>query len=312
MRLTEILDIIKQCRPNLSVKHVPQPKTNLIEVREPGVLFDALEEMRPTGVFGSEFNQLDALALRAPERGDLVVAQDVFNTMNSAIASIRGAGDVLVTRLAQLSTLSDHTIAVLLPSTPNLSEVGDLVCRIGKMLEQAVSNEHVNGNVRSEGFDRGSSWIYIALGSLGALKLVKGIVKLLYDIERYRLDLERQRQGLEMGEFSIELLRKYQSEVGEKLIMFRSSQLEELLEKCGVPASENELKARIDKSVIKELDALLRMGVEFHSALPAPDKDAEALPAAKQLRELLALPDSDNQSGDVSESDERGHSKGES
>jgi len=118
-----------------------------------------------------------------------------------------------------LGTEVAESVVAKLPATMNIDEAAKTMSNLNLALEQALVNPSINGLIELIGFDRGSNWMEIGLGSMLALQFLAGMIRLIYDSRNKEIELEAKR----------EMIRhiKVQNDVKEKVLEAVNAELAE-------------------------------------------------------------------------------------
>jgi len=186
---------------------------------------------------------------------------------------------------ASLASQSAESVYIKLPETKNITEITSYLNRIDKAIGQVVHNEAINGKVELGGWERGSLWIEVAVGSVLAVKVIgvaawSGAV-VWKKVQEAKLHAEY-----------------------AKGLSLRNGFLEEILD-----AAQNHIKATVDaeakaladanlkgperqevleraKFTIREFAEMMEKGAEIHPGLQAPEQVRNLFPDTKNILSL--------------------------
>lgn len=190
--------------------------------------------------------------------------------------------------LAQLVPKEDESsIQIKLPDPQDFHEAVGFMADIEKVITQNVVNPTIQGRVTLVGWQTGSFWLTLLLGSPAAVVLVGGLASaaaLVYRKYKEAEVIDKLVEGLEIKNESLEDLRKGMRRAIDVMIENEAQKLKGEHFKGGTDAEQTE---RLKLAITTFAD-LIQKGAEIHPALTAPENVKNVFPDFDKL--LLSGP----------------------
>ena len=169
MRLRDIQQVLSDRIDELQL--VAKDLSGSIEIRGSERVLEALEDLENTGVFKQEITALlseSVIVNNVAER--IVVPPPIHQNFHNTLTRLHQKATILLEILNEFIGEQDpHSIGVKLPPRLDLEQTAEIIRDLNKLLQQALVNPDTNGTIALQGFDRGSEWLEIGLGSVTAL-----------------------------------------------------------------------------------------------------------------------------------------------
>ena len=248
----------------------------------------AARRIKETGTLQEETAAvLSITAIANSAMDEVVVNNDIYTSFNSALQSLRKSATLLQRVLSDtLPPQEEDTISVKLPPDLDLKGLAKTSTDLDKVLTQALVNPYVKGEIELLGFDQGSEWLDISLGSTLAFKLLAGMVNLVSMFRTKEVEIGAKKEMVRNLKIQNDAMEEIQRALQHELDEYRQQSLQELFEVGGIPVEENELRERVKHSV-KLLSDLISRGLEVHPSLVAPAEIRKNFPDPRKL--LAAL-----------------------
>jgi hypothetical protein len=184
----------------------------------------------------------------------------------------------------------DNTVYVRLPDSTDLKEVTDTMREFEKLLGQVVYHPKINGNIVLAGWEKGSLWMEILLGTTLAATVVAHVVKSAAIAYRRILDnkmISSQIDGLQAKAESMHDIKNGLKIHLEMLVDAEARQIYYSYYKSSDGPEDNEQIERLKHSV-KTLAELMNKGAEVQPGLLLPPEIKSEFPDMKNLPALTS------------------------
>jgi hypothetical protein len=275
MRLQEQLAIIRRALPLLGVKVEWLKPDNLLHAKGKAVIAHALRTLGKLPYFEKEVGVLLAFHTFSVDDEEIVLDSGSHAVWQSTFPLI-GVRLRLLHQSLELAVAGadQHSIAVRLPDTTSLEGISTAISDVEQILRPVLEAKGAGTTISVRGFDTGSMWVVIALGSAAALIFVRNICNAAKEI--LAVVLEVGRSGLSLKRMGVEaaLLEAIQGQLEEKRpVMVRK--LAEKIEKQEFgEVQDNERIGRIGRS-IDLLAKLYQKGAEIRPAIESVKEEPE-------------------------------------
>lgn len=298
MRLQVIRKILELYRINLVVTVNNTGATSRVSDIQKAI--NAVKEIEKTGVLKKEIRAIKNIpAIYENPLDSITISNSEVNQINVSFANIRNQANTLFQALTDfIGEETEDTVLFKIPESKNLAEVSDLLNRIQQILEQLLVNECIQGKVEFSGFQSGSSWIKIIVGSTIALNFLGGVVDLVFNFRNDQLNFAAKEKMIQDLDFQLAAKEEALDAIRKEKEAAFNSYLSNLKRDTGIPDNDHEFNERMKYS-INQLKELMDMGLEVHPSLESsPDvrqKFPDALETAKTLKLLSPAEDEDSE-----------------
>lgn len=285
MRLQQQLAIVERALPvlaNMAWENAP----NGLTTGNKSAVAGALKELTLLPYFVQLIGPLLTFHTFAVDGDQIFLDHASHHEWNTSYIQILTRLQIMKEALSfALPKTEEHSIAVRLPETASLDEISKMVVDIDQILRPLVEAPRAKVDIRVRGFDTGSMWILVALGSAAAVCIVRNLCKAAKEVLSLELEAERNRLSLKRMSVEQSILDTIQAQVDKT----RRAQIRELAEAIDLQdfdeKPENERIARIDRS-IDLLVKLNQKGGEIRQAIePVRADHEEQYPDIKGLLE---------------------------
>lgn len=184
-------------------------------------------------------------------------------------------------------SLDDKSVSIKLPDSYDVIEIGEIYKKIGKSLNQVITKEPINGNLKLSNFDNGSLWIDIMLGTTAAVHVFASIVwSASYCMKEYK-KLKLIEIEYEKNEISLENLKNIKDMNKELMKKYVEKESENILtEHYEITGQEDPDFLERMKNTIIEFSKLIEKGTEVHPALEVANEIKHEFPDLSKLEFL--------------------------
>jgi hypothetical protein len=247
MRLLKVRHILSNNVDKLRVSSKQIPNSPNVTLSGFRAGLEAAIVIQNTGVLQQETKELLSIAeVRNSALKEIVVHRDTGTIFVSAMETLRThAGIILNTFNEFLGKEEIDTINIKLPTARNLDDVAKTLSNLNLALEQSLVNTFVNGQVQLIGFDRGSNWLEIGLGSIVALQFLGGMVRLIYESRNKEIELEAKREMIRHLKLQNEVKEKVFEAVNKELEDHYAQSVDNLLSMAEIRDPEPEYRKRL-------------------------------------------------------------------
>lgn len=229
----------------------------------------------------------------------LVVNEETYRSFTTHLSRLRDSAQLLAPALEGIQTVEDEfTLGVKIPEQIDLDQLSRSIGILDSALNQALLNPNVEGTPRFIGFDRGSDWILIALGSRIAANLIKKMVDQYFTWRERLAEIAQKEETIRSLRLSNDAKEKVgdilTSALEEERSSYKRALDDELLKTANMPAKAHEEKKRI--LIARDLFwDLMERGIEMHLQLSDGTSKANEQKGAKLSgRERKSLPPASN------------------
>jgi hypothetical protein len=289
MRLRLIQKVLEATVNNLQISVEGVSGNSNLRVSGIQSVFSAVKKIEETGVLQTEVQQVLSSIVFETNLDSLVIDHGNYSVLTTSLNTLRERSTSLFNALHDLiQDDSQETVSFKLPDLIKFDELSHLIEDLKKILEQSFVNEYIDGKVDFLGFDRGSAWMELAVGSLLAVQILGGMVKFIQD----SIDFQQKHKAKEIMLKDLDVQADARKQISEalkkELDLFVDQGIQSLLQQAGVPKDNNELKARFEYS-IKTLSQWIERGLEVHPSLTAPPETQRLFPDAERILESMKL-----------------------
>lgn len=245
---------------------------------------DALINLETLDFLSNDINQIKNLSsiyyCRLPK---VIVENSTYTIFTNPFNSIRIKCNAVLQGINQaIPEQNPYSISVKLPPINNLSDLSKFTSELDKTLNQAITNDYINGQVQLQNFDSGSYWYEIILGSEAALVFIGSLVWSAAVIRKkiYEGDLVKQRvRALDVKNAGLEAIEKA---LEDKLKQDCETEARILVEQNNLKNYDPEFLERLKHSVLT-MAKLLIQGAEIHQPIIAPEEVKNLFPDYSKL-----------------------------
>jgi hypothetical protein len=287
MRLRDIAELLRTTLPTFAFHSAGQTGNNWYVTGYRAAVLSA-RKLNDAGVLVKDTSRMLSITEIAQHvENEITVSANAYNSFNGAMQRVRQRGEILLETLDEmLEGEAAEQIAIRLPDETDLSDVGELLQLLEKLLNQVVVNEYVKGEVRLISFDRGSNWLELYLGTIAAVSAVGAIVRLIYQMGVKALDLASRREVFRSLKLETDLAAAAERALeAEFAATFEAGALH-VVKVAGAPEADNDFRERI-KYVVDTLTPLVNRGLLIRASLTAPPETQAEFPEPRLIAEAI-------------------------
>jgi hypothetical protein len=250
---------------------------------------NAVHKIERTGVLKEEVQQILSIDISTTNSDSLVVSSKTYSSFSSSLSSLQDRSNCLCLALRDLIQ-DDSQVAVSfkLPESIQLEEITHLIEDLKKVLEQSLVNQYVDGKISFQGFDRGSAWLEIGLGSVFAIETLGRMVQFIQNLIEAQKNQKAKELMIQDLELQIEARQSFNEALTKELNSFTDSGIKQLLREAGAPENDHELGERFKYS-IQTLSKWMERGLEVHPSLTSTPETQRLFPDAERILEAMKL-----------------------
>ena len=284
MRLRDIQQVLTDTIGELQIRTRVVEGSNDKEIRGSRRILEAIEALKPTGIFQEEIAILLSVSVIVNNVSDsIVVPLSAYQRFDKTLALLRERATVFLKVLDEFIDEQDpHSIGVKLPPRLDLKQTADTILDLNKLLQQALVNDDTDGTITLQGFDRGSEWLEIGLGSATALAFFSQMVQFYFCVKEKDIEIEGKREVVRTMGLGNDLLEKINESLTQSFDTYREQELNKLL------GDENERNERIKLSV-NLLETLMDKGLQILPSLSAPEETKLSFSPPKQVEQTKQI-----------------------
>ena len=285
MRLRDIQQVLTGTVDALQITGNSISGSQDVEIQGTRQALEAIEALKQTEIFTREITALlSESAIVNNVRDTIVVPPSIYSNFVNTLASLRERASVFLGVLNEFIGEQDpHSIGVKLPPRLDLEQTADTIRDLDKLLQQALVNPDTDGTITLRGFDRGSEWLEIGLGSATALTFLSQMVQFYFRVREKNVEIEGKREVVRTMGLGNNLLEGINKSLTQSFDTYREQELNKLLGK------NNEQNERI-KLGANLLKTLMDKGLQILPSLSAPEETKLSFSPPKQIEQVKQIP----------------------
>lgn len=284
MRLRDIQRVLSNTVDELHIVTKDIRDANNIEIHDSRRALEAIEALEDTGIFKQEITALlshSAIVNNVAER--IVVPLPIYQGFHDILARLQQKGTILREVLNEFIGEQDpHSVGVKLPPRLDLEQTAEIIRDLDKLLQRALVNPDTNGTIALQGFDRGSEWLEIGLGSVAALTFFSQMIQFYFRTKEKAVEIEGKREFVRTIRLKNDTLEDVNKALSEELETYREQELNKLLGK------NNEQNERIKLS-LDLLKVLMDKGLQIRPSLTAPEETQLSFSPPEQIEQVRQI-----------------------
>lgn len=287
MKIKQLKDIISKINEALTYKYEEVDQRKQIVSRFSGLTSfrKAINELEKTGLLNNEIKALRNSALFTTAKDSVVININEGRTVKTQIeelSKIIGALNFTISEIG--GDVSENSVSIKLPPIKDFEDLSKVSTEFHKILNQAVVNEQINGQVRIDNVENGSIWVDVYLGSAAAVSLVGGLAWAATVVYKKLQEGKIIEQHVRSLKVKNESLKEIQEKQKDALGLMISAEAQNLYND-NFEGDNNEQVERL-KNSIKMLSKLIDKGAEVHPALNQPENVKNLFPKMAELQSI--------------------------
>jgi len=287
MKIKQLKDIISRINESLQYKYEEVNQRNQSMSKFSGLTSfrKALNELEKTGLLTTQIKALRNSAIFTTAKDTVIVNISegrVVKAQIEELAKIIGALNFTISEIG--GEVSEDSISIKLPPIKDFEDLSKVSTEFHKILNQAIVNEQIDGQVRIDNVENGSIWIDVYLGSAAAVTLVGGLAwaaTVVYKKLQEGRIIEQHVRSLKVKN---ESLNEIQEKQKDALGLMIDAEAKNLYNE-NFEGDNNEQIERL-KNSIKLLSKLIDKGAEIHPALNQPENVKNLFPKMTELQSI--------------------------
>lgn len=260
-----------------------------VKIRHFQKVIAAAEAIRATGALKADADAfLKITEISKHVHDDAAVPKAVHEAFASAVSTFRLKTEALISAIRSVTPdEAPDELSVKLPHDDDLDKIADTLTDLKKALEQAVTNEYAEGEVRVTGVDRGSIWLDIVVGSVVAVKVVGALLRVVCEYQLRQAKISQEREIARNLGLQNDAVAAAERTLEQRLAASLEADVHQIAKQAGAPDDDKEYRQRLQYS-IRTLSDLVARGLEIRPALAAPDEIRKSFPDTTQLASARA------------------------
>lgn len=222
---------------------------------------------------------------------ELEFSESEFRALQSASLALQNMVPAMREALSNIvGDEAENTIYIRLPDSDDLKYVAKVLAELEKIIGQAIYHPKIDGKVSLVGWEKGSLWIEIMVGTSLAAVVVSHVVKSAAIAYRRILEnqlIEAQISGIRAKSESMEDIKNGLKNHLDMLVDAEARQIYDAHYRDGEQNVDNEQIERL-KHTVKTLAELMNAGAEVQPGLLLPPEVKETFPNMKQLPSIVS------------------------
>ena len=300
MRLRDIQQVLTDTIGALQIRTKNIDGSNDKEIHGSRRTLEAIEALKPTEVFKEEITKLLSVSLIVNNVSDpIVVPLPMYQDFHSTLTRLHQRATVFLGVLNEFIGEQDpHSIGVELPPRLDLEQTADTIRDLNMLLQQALVNPDTNGTITLQGFDRGSEWLEIGLGSITALTRFSQMVQSYFRVKEKGIEIEKQREQARTMRLGNDLMEGVNKSLTRDFETYRERELDNFL------GENNEQNERIKLS-LDLLKTLMDKGAQIQPSLSAPEEIKSSFSPREQIEQMKQISSQGEEENQTDQNDEK-------
>ncbi len=284
MRLRDIQQVLTDKIEALQITVNAISGSQDLEIQGTRQALEAIEALKQTEIFTREITALlSESAIVNNVKDTIVVPPPIYQNFHPTLMTLHKKATVFLEVLNEfIDEQEPHSISVKLPPRLDLEQTADTIRDLNMLLQQALVNPDTNGTITLQGFDRGSEWLEIGLGSAMALTFLSQMVQFYFRVKKKSIEIEGNREAVRTMQLGNDLVEKAIESLTQNFETYREQELNKLL------GNENEQNERIKLSV-NLLETLMDKGLQILPSLSAPEETKLSFSPPKQIEQMKQI-----------------------
>jgi hypothetical protein len=185
------------------------------------------------------------------------------------------------------ATSSPESVVIKIPDPNDFADALKSAEQFHSAINQVIANEKINGSIKLVGWEIGSFWIYLALGSPAAVALIGSIAWSAAVVRKKILEGSILKKQVEAMEIKNEALDAVREGVDKQIDLLLKAEAKAIYDRYFGTTDDPEQLQRLQYG-IKTFSELLAKGAEVHPSLQAPESVANLFPDVKKLETITS------------------------
>jgi hypothetical protein len=184
-------------------------------------------------------------------------------------------------------SVTADSVVFKLPDPADLADALRTVEQFRVAVDQVIANDTIGGHVKLVGWETGSFWLYVALGTPAAVSIIGSIAWSAAVVRKKFLEGTIIKKKIEAMEIRNEALEAVREGVDRQVALLLSAETKAVYDKHFRGEEDPEQLQRLQYA-IKTFAELIGRGAEVHPSLEAPEAVANLFPDAKKLNTIAS------------------------
>ncbi len=284
MRLRDIQQVLTDTIDALQITVNGISGSQDVEIQDTRQALEAIEALKPTAIFQGEITNLLSVSLIVNNvRDTIVVPPSVGSNFFNTLTSLRGRASAFLEVLNEFIGEQDsHSIGVKLPPGLDLKQAADTIRDLDTLLQQTLLDPATNGTITLKGFDRGSEWLEIGLGSVAALTFFSQMVQFYFRVKEKGVEIEGKREVVRTIRLKNNVREGLNEALKQELETYQDQERNKLL------GDNNEQNERIKLS-LDLLKTLMDKGLQIQPSFSAPEEIKLSFSPPEQIEQVKQI-----------------------
>jgi len=289
MRLRQTLQILKETASQIEIKGEETTRGTFKVSGSHKALLKILPRVATVTALERFVQEVIARPLFHALTDSVEVSHKDWEALRSDVRTLRFAADLLMSTVeVALANNPENTVSFKFPKTERLSELSNYIETLDKVLNQSLVNEDLKGDIRVKGFDTGSEWLEILLGSSQAVVALQTIAWSSIKIAQEWSKLKKLEMETESFGIDLDTKRKITEQATKKIddhLTTEAERIKLVLRK----EADGQYIAQL-KFAIKELAGMIEKGAELRLSYESKDPSLKDFPDFDVPLEKLEQP----------------------
>lgn len=245
----------------------------------------AINQLEETGLFKNEIQAIRNSAIFTTAKDSLSLNFTEGRQLKIQIDEIIKLVTALSTTISEIGgEVNPDSISIKFPSVTDFDDLSKVSSEFHKIINQAVVNDQINGQVRIDNVENGSIWLDVYLGSTAAVSLIGGLAWASAVIYKKIQEGKLITEHVKSLKIKNESLKEIQEKQKDALNLMIDAEAKNLYNE-NFDGDNNEQIERL-KNLIRLLSNLIEQGAEVHPALNQPENVKNLFPKMNQLQSV--------------------------
>jgi hypothetical protein len=276
--ITSILNVAYE-EPNPGSQKTTSKFSKLNQFRK------AINQLEETGLFKAEIQAIRNSAIFTTAKDSLSLNLNEGRQLKNQVDEIVKLVTALSTTISEIGgEVNPDSVSIKLPPVNDFDDLSKVSADFHKIINQAIVNDQINGQVRIDNVENGSIWLDVYLGSTAAVSLVGGLAWAAAVIYKKIQEGKLITEHVKSLKIKNESLKEIQEKQKDALSLMIDAEAKNLYNE-NFDGDNNEQIERL-KNSIRLLSNLIEQGAEVHPALNQPENVKNLFPKMNQLQSV--------------------------
>ncbi|WP_417914078.1 hypothetical protein [Candidatus Electronema sp. JM] len=292
MRLRDILAVFSQYSKDIAlVESGITNDSNNRRVEGISRFRIAIQQIENTGAFKSEIEDIKNInrTIFITHDDSVALSKDISSRLNSLSIKLQNKLNIATAVLSAVLPVQDqNSISIKLPKINDLKDTAYISEKLGKIFDQLLVNDFIQGETRLQNFDTGSEWLEVVFNSAKAASVVVSVVYSVIYLHREYIKNKEALEVIRNRRISNDIYENLSKQLLDENGRLLEEQAAKIAFEAGAEKNNQEYISRV-KFCINELNVLIDKGLKFFPSSTSPSEIKNKLPdfSKNNIEEML-------------------------